>query len=299
MKRLYSAYGLSIQSKDLYLSSLPNTQENPQIFIEYGNVPNSLQNSRLNGIRYWLKEKEYLLKVDGVAKYYVCNGEKIIIEPFPGSIEEDILVFLYSSVFGALLIQRGCLVLHGSACEINGRACIFLGRTGLGKTAFTAAMYQKGYSVICDEICAVRIIEGIPQVLPGIPRLSLWGDTINKLGMDVKELDSIRPSIQKYKLDVSDRFSSKPVRPEIVVILESNNEIEFRHKTVLGGEKIENIINQTYRFDYLEAVNKKSENFMQCITLSKSIEGLIVEHYGNKWIGSELIGIVEKKAGIL
>ena len=54
---------------------------------------------------------EFLLKLDDIARFLVQHGEEILIQPAAESDEDGIRLFLLGSALGALLHQRGRLIL--------------------------------------------------------------------------------------------------------------------------------------------------------------------------------------------
>src|SRR5690606_97236 len=97
-----------------------------------------------------------LLQVDGVARYLVSGGRRITIDRDPAVEDDDVRLFLLGSVFGAMLHQRGDLVLHGSAIEWEGAAVVFMGFSGVGKSTTASAFRQRGHAVLTDDLCVVR-----------------------------------------------------------------------------------------------------------------------------------------------
>jgi len=118
-KPVYHAFGLKIASAVPFLD-MPQTEGSPDVTIVYGKTPESLSDAKIKGVRYQAGPGEFLLRVDNVARYYVSNGDHILIERDPDAADEEILLFLMGSAMGALLHQRNILPLHGSAIEDDG-----------------------------------------------------------------------------------------------------------------------------------------------------------------------------------
>lgn len=89
---------------------------------------------------------ELLLKVDGVANYWVKEGREIVIEPGPAAEAGDVRVFLLGSAFGALLHQRGLPPFHAGAVAMEGKAVLLAGRSGVGKSTLAAELCRRGHS---------------------------------------------------------------------------------------------------------------------------------------------------------
>ena len=133
----YHIFGLKISSViplPAFPVRHPQHDAVPDVIITYGNVPATVTNLRVKGVRFQAGPGELLLRVDGVARYYVHSGCRITVLPEDGANEDDILVFLMGSAMGALLHQRNILVLHAGAIMVNGQSVIFSGRSGSGKS---------------------------------------------------------------------------------------------------------------------------------------------------------------------
>ena len=168
MSNRYRIFGLTVLSEvDLpsFPAPCPDAAEPPDVVIRCGPTPYGLAHPRFKGVRFETAEDEFLLRVDGVARYYVQGGRTVVVTPEEGA-GDDVVVFLMGSAMGALLHQRRVLALHGGAIMANGEAVIFSGPSGVGKSVLTAAFLARGYGFLADDICAVTTADGDPAVIP-------------------------------------------------------------------------------------------------------------------------------------
>jgi hypothetical protein len=114
----------------------------------------------------------------GIGTFLVRDGREILVDPDPDAGDALLQLALLGPVLAALLQQRGDLVLHASAVEIDGAAVGFLGGRGAGKSTMAAALLRRGYPLLTDDILAVSLEDGSPRVLPGFPQLKLWPDAV-------------------------------------------------------------------------------------------------------------------------
>ena len=272
MNRTYRIFGLIIESAiplpALSIDATPSAAS-PDVTISYGDVPDQLTNPRIKGVRYQASPGEFLLRVDSVARYYVSEGRRILIAPEPGAEEERILIFLMGSAMGALLHQRNILVLHAGAIEANGRSVLFSGHSGAGKSTLAAGFHKRGYPFLADDVCAVAMIDGKPSVVPGFPRLKLWADVLKKLDKDKDQLKSVRwtQGLEKYFLPV-EPLHKTPVVLQSVFVLGTTNTDRLEITALKGAEKINPIINNTYRLRFLNGLGGKKEHFQQCAAVA-------------------------------
>jgi hypothetical protein len=121
----------------------------------------------------------------GVGKFWARGGCEILVETVPGVEEHVVRLFLLGAVMAAVLHQRGLLLLHASALKVDGKAVIFMGEKGRGKSTLAASIQQdRNHEMLADDIVAVDFSgssEGV--VLPGFPQFKLWPDAIALLAL--------------------------------------------------------------------------------------------------------------------
>jgi hypothetical protein len=162
-------------------------------------VPERLQEIVDRGSVWELNGRQFLLKLPGIARFLVSDGRTVEVEPAPGTDLSEALPFLMGTCFGALLLQRGGLVLHGSAVALDGRAYVFCGRSGIGKSSLAAALCNMGCEFVNDDVCSVEIDEGgRPVILPDGRRLKLFEASVEKLELRGRECGMVRPGIGKH-----------------------------------------------------------------------------------------------------
>jgi hypothetical protein len=86
----------------------------------------------------------------------------------------DVPSLLLGPVIGILLRLRGLTSLHASAVAIDGRAVLFVGSQGAGKSTLAAAFATWGVPVLADDTIVLRDQCGTWMASPGYPRLRLW-----------------------------------------------------------------------------------------------------------------------------
>jgi len=259
-KKMYTAFGLHIES-ELELPELITSNGQADGTIVLGEVPEQLEESVKKTPWYEITAGKFLLTVDGIAKYYVENGEQIFIKPDLDAKMDDIRVFLLNSIFPVFLQQRGFLVLHGSAAVIDGKGTAFIGGTAVGKTAIAFNLYNRGHQIVTDEVCAVGMKNGKAVILPGIPQLNVWHDTLQAVGKDTGSCRSIRQGLMKYAFSTIDRYDNESVELSNIVLLKNHNRDDVIIEAIKGGKKLENLIRNIH---FIETVANQSEHFKIC-----------------------------------
>ncbi len=99
----------------------------------------------------------------------------MLIDPL-GTDDGDVVAFFASSPFTALLQQRGVATLHAAAVATEAGAVMLLGRSGIGKSSLAAALVERGYPLLADDVTGVMLdAGGRPVALPAFAHQRLWG----------------------------------------------------------------------------------------------------------------------------
>ena len=172
----YTCYGLTIQSQlplpELLhaVSSVPEIAP-AEVDIRIGPVaPEGLPGGTRLGPFLWVTVSSLWLQVPKVARFLVSEGREIVIDPEPGIDADSLRVFLLGSALGALLFQRGLLVLHGNAIRIGEQCMVCVGHSGAGKSTLAAGFLRRGHEILADDVVPVATD---CRALPGFPRFSI------------------------------------------------------------------------------------------------------------------------------
>jgi|WetSurMetagenome_2_1015567.scaffolds.fasta_scaffold00105_39 hypothetical protein len=248
MGKSYAAYGLIFES-EMDLPELVAADGPADVVIGFGKAPEHLDAPLVATPWYETAPGRFLLRVDGIARYYAENGNSIVIEPCDNADPEDVRLFLLNPVLAALLYQRGYLALNGSVAVVDDRAMALVGFSGVGKSALMLELYDRGCRILDDEICAVRLCDGRPFAFPGRPHLHVWRDTLEKSGRDAESYYPVRHGIEKYAFPVSDRFCEAGVGLRDIILLERHNFASMKWERLTGGEAYEQLMRRAYSME--------------------------------------------------
>jgi len=177
----YKAHGLSLKS-EIEFPELLEGPRNYDILIKYGKVDYSTKKVLSEGVfrvasHYILTDDSVYLIWNEINICQILEGNKIIVNSQTGIEETFLRALVLGPAMGILLHQRGRLVLHASAVNINDGAVAFMGHNGAGKSTTTASFMASGHPLIADDILSLEFREGIPMVFPGFPRIKLWPES--------------------------------------------------------------------------------------------------------------------------
>lgn len=291
--KLYECYGLTIAS-DLDLPELVEARGaaapgGADVSVRLGQVPPcGLDGGTQIGPFLWAGPDRLCLQVPGVARYLVRGGDTVVVEPADGIDEDSVRVFLLGSALGALLFQRGLLVLHGDAIAVDGRCLVFVGPSGSGKSTLAAALLRRGYDIVADDVVPV---DAACRVLPGFPRLKLWEDAAARLDIETAGLRRIRPHLHKYDFPVRDRYAGEPLPVRWVYLLRTHPTADTVLEEITGMRRFRPLRNNTYRLRFMDGMALSEDHLRLCGALAGRVHMARVTRPDH---GFDLDGLVDR-----
>lgn len=206
---LYCVSGLSVGSEivlpgliAISITDLAADPGPPDVTIRRAPVPVTLATAGASGPTWQIDGKRFLLRIPDIARFLLSDGRDIAFEAEPGAEAADIPIFILGTVFGILLHQREQIVLHASAVRVNGLAVLFCGSSGTGKSTLAAALAQRGFPLITDDVCAITLTgPGTPMVHPDGRQLKLWAQAIEKLDLATRRGERVRSRLEKFYVE--------------------------------------------------------------------------------------------------
>ena len=265
---VYQLGGITLVS-EISLPELPLVQHpadpSHQVRLRLGKVASHLPDGVEIDPYCFATSSQYLLRVDGIARYRVSSGREIVVEPDAGALALDVRAYLLGAVFVVLCQQRGLLPLHASAIAGKSGVVAFLAHSGEGKSTLAAHLVQRGFRFIADDVCLVDTTQpGTAMVVPTASWLKLWRNSLDHLGRQADGLERVFSDDEKYRLPLSTVFEPEPIRK--LVFLEGdevsvgNPEIE----AVSPLEALPLLMNLTHHYYLLEATGQREETFRRC-----------------------------------
>jgi hypothetical protein len=267
----YKVYGLNIGS-ELELPELSPVQNiKVDVTIGFGEVPEHLPEVRGSGVLFEAALNDFLFKFEGIGRYRVQNGSRIIIQPEREALPAEIRLVLLGSSIGALLHQRGMLAIHGSAITDGKQTTILSGPSGVGKSTLAAGLLELGYSVIADDISVIGQNEKQHFIVEsGIPHLKLWKDVLAHLNK-TDDFSKVRPQLEKYRIPIPVLEEETPSLSKIVILSPSNS-TDFSYSEILGRDKFHLLRNTTYRLQFIDKMNKTEVHYRNLSQVVNSVQ---------------------------
>lgn len=183
MPHRYRAFGVEIASA-VPLSGFPPGAGAPEAFITVEELPDVPSGAAGKGRLRHAAPGEIQCRSPIHGSYLVRRGREIILAPkFVDCIMET--ERLLELVFVFLWLQRGALCLHASGVSIDGRAVLFTGDCGSGKSTVSAALACRGHDKLADDLSPIVFgSDGAPRVVPFCTHQNLASDALVMLGLD-------------------------------------------------------------------------------------------------------------------
>jgi hypothetical protein len=259
----YAVFGLVLESELALPELVPVSEDSPtDVAIRFGSA----------GGEHLISPQEINLVVAKVASYRIRGGREIIIDPREGGSERNIRLFLLGSALGGIIHQRGLLPLHANAIDIEGRAVAFMGHSGAGKSTMAAWFLDRGHRILADDVCVVvPDASGVPLAYPGIPRLRLWREAIERTGRNADDLELAFDDTDKYNLPTPRPSQSGPIPLSHVYLLEKAEEQGPQIRPLSGIAAVDALVANTYRGGYLARMGGTKRHLLACLELVKQV----------------------------
>lgn len=273
----YRICGLSVASDIVLPGLIAGTADSfPEVIIRHGAVPQALPDATITGPTWQIAGKQFLLSVPNVARFLLKDGVEIVFAPDSEASAEDVPIFVLGTVFGILLHQRQQIVLHASGVEVNGKAVVFCGPSGAGKSTLAAALAQRGYRLITDDVCAITLTtDGVPIVHPDGRQLKLWAQAIKELQLEGLRRARVSNRIEKFYVELRDARSEPLPVGAIYVLREATPSLVWGVERANAVDATVLLRNNAYR-PLLVASFEQNEGYFRATAQIASRAGIFI-----------------------
>jgi hypothetical protein len=265
---VYLIGGITLVSEiplpELPLIQRQNATPHP-VQVRLGAVPNQLPGSVELDPHCFATATQYLLNIQGIARYLVTAGREIVVDPDDTAPPLDVRGYLLGSIFVVLCQQRGLLPLHASAIAGKSGVVAFLANSGHGKSTLAAHLAQRGFRVLADDVCLIDATQSsAAMVIPTAPWLKLWRNSLENLGREAEGLVRVFSDDEKYRLPLTPVLTPEPICK--LVFLEGNevSSTTTEIEEVPRVQAVPLLMNLTHHSYLLEATGQQEENFLRC-----------------------------------
>lgn len=264
--KLYKAFGLVIESV-LPIPQIPEAGEAaPDVRI----VP-----AKLRGIvdpkAPTTAEGGAIIPTLTDTLFRVTGGNLIEADVCQEDTESNVAVYLMGSCMGAILVQRGFMLLHGSCVTDGSRSILITGDSGAGKSTLAAEFLKNGWKLLTDDVTCLSDIEGTPLVQSSYPSQKLWQDAMDRYDTQERDVHSLyfSESREKFGVNVTGSFFDGACPLNMVVrLLPADAPCSI--SPIEGMTRVDQLMRNTYRA-FMIAPKDRPRHFQRCVTLSTKI----------------------------
>lgn len=279
MKYNYVAFGLSVIS-DIELSAFMPVEEvlpgGDPVKVYQGKAPEEIQEPPLERKPFSVfNSREFLYTMPGIARYYVQDGEKVVIEAQCDD-WSSILLFFYSNCMAAVLYQRNLIPFHVSGVFIGERkVLLFAAPSRTGKSTTAVMLEQKGYPAFTDDTAVLTMDKTKCYAQASYPVMRLWQKSImHQTLYDETNKKVIRNDvkIEKYGFHFHKKFVADKVEVAAIVFLEEKG-TDIIIEKVNPQVSIQLLGDNIYRSQWVNGMKKQ---VLQFSTLTGIVNRLVM-----------------------
>lgn len=264
----YVLYGLTVASPIIFPEAVEIASPlKIDAFITFRTPPQWVINEYSEGKYASISDNIMWFRLNNEILIYVENGSDIRVWVLDSDIPNIRLrSYILTGAMTFLMFQRQYLVIHGSAVAYKNKAYIISGPSGSGKSTTTLGLLNlPSVQFATDDICAVKIRDGISTLFPGPP----W----QKVCEDVKLNDSNSTYYHlgkenKYARRLTDNYISGQLPVGGMFIISKND--SFTHynnnislQEITGFNKLKALTCNLFRGELLNILGISPER-MQC-----------------------------------
>jgi hypothetical protein len=258
---------------------VPETDDHP-VHIRLGQAPEALCAPLAIAEGYQANDTEFLLRLPGVATYYVRDGAQILVDREAGAMEVDVRSYLMGSLFAVLCHQRGLLPLHASAIATPQGAVAFLGASGAGKSSIAAFLSRRGHRILADDICVIDPAAPRDQrMLPVAPWLKLWSATLDAMGESSHGLPRVFSDDEKYRYALQQHEAPAPLA-ELILLERGEEQTAPTFERLAPAHALYAVLDLTYQSWLVRAMGRTEQYFLRC---GEALDGVRVTRMRRPW----------------
>ncbi len=195
----------------------------------------------------------------GIEKYYLNFYEKStknsLISYYHVSILE--IEFILRTIIQDLLVNNKGFILHASACLINGKANLFTGASGIGKSTIITLLRNQ-YQAIADDNVIIREIDGLYYLYQLPITEKEWWVTKRKNKYLLKKV---------FFLHQSKKFSMKQLQDKEHILARITQQFWMNDKTNISNQMncILKFISRFHHF-YILSFRKEKEGLINILS---------------------------------
>ena len=225
----YNIYGLVIEADvEFYQLVKAEAEDRADAVIKKGSVKDEVTaHLEKSENKYYDIGFENSVFMNKGGYYKISEGKEIIYETKDEYTPEMVGPWLLGFALAMLLLQRQTLAIHCSAIADKEGAFLISGVPGAGKSSLTRVLLERGFSIMADDVAAVRIEDDGTNVYPAFPYQKLCRNEVEKRELDKDDLIYINEDKDKYLVPVKESFvgDKRPLKYLIFIVVSDKKEV--------------------------------------------------------------------------
>lgn len=262
----YLISGLLVRSDVALPSAVPHTfAGEPDVVLRADVLPPGDEPLPANG------SAVFRFRVPEVGRFLMRDGRELLYETAPGYDPGMLPLYLIGICFATVLQQRGGVVLHASAVNVNGSAMLFCGPSGAGKSTLAAMLAEQGFPLVNDDVCSLTLDrDGRFVATPDGRMLKLWSASLQQLSLAQRGAEIIGRTDKFYSLPANSDATARPVGG--IVILQQLSAGEPPRLQVLGRARAVAALHENaYRPELVRAMGQEAGYFRAVARLCAAV----------------------------
>jgi hypothetical protein len=249
----YWGFGLHIASEIEFPELLPFTFKHTDVSITLGETPAiaAITEFSIGRISYQMNDQELIFSVQDVATYYVADGNRIVIQPYPDVEDRVVRLFVLGAAAAGVLQQRKQVPLHTAAVVVNDRLTLIAGQSGAGKSTTLTGLKQRGYRIFSDDITVLKELPDDSHIsgIASYPMIKLWENSLQTLQLEDRSFPVV-PGYEKYGFFFHGAFDTRHYAIDRIILLETQETDIIRHKQLQGSEAFASVVPHVYKASF-------------------------------------------------
>lgn len=216
-------------------------------------------------------ENEFFYQIPDIARYFVSNGNKVVIEPLCDD-WDSILLFFYSNCIAAILFQNDLIPFHVSGViDKKGGLWLFAAPSRTGKSTTALKLKEKGYTYFTDDTALITVEDNQCVAIASYPVLRAWENTMNNQQVyTLSEGKQLRAEINKFGIAFHDDFVSSSQKVKGIIFLEMQGD-SIQIERMKPAKGMQYLGNNIYRNTWVHGMNKQLLQFKTVSAISQKV----------------------------
>lgn len=254
-------------------------------------VPSQIDGATTCGVFWQASNEHFLLNIPDVARYLVTGGNTICVEPSPLASSAEVARFMIMTPLAALAYQKGLLAFHAAAVSDHRGVILLAGDSGVGKSTLLFSLLQRGWTMLADDMAVLeRDSMGQLVVNAGLPSVALWPNSLNKQGVENKNLSFI--DANRLEFIPKTRFAEGALPLRAIFWLGVNSSKKIDLEELHGSLYFRASGALLYNSHIADALCNRLSYLQQMALLTKSTPLLRLRRPRGSWCVEELANIV-------